>query len=61
MAWSIPGGNPYEYLNIAALTLPGGGGGNGNAGGNGGGGNAGGNGGGGGFINGGRESDILLV
>ena len=42
-----PWGNPYEYLNIADLTLPGGGGGNGNAGGNGGGGNAGGNGGGG--------------
>jgi general secretion pathway protein G len=35
-----PWGNPYEYLNIADLTLPGGGGGNGNAGGNGGGGNA---------------------
>ena len=33
-----PWGNPYEYLNIAALTLPGGGGGNGNAGGAGGGG-----------------------
>ncbi len=45
-----PWGNPYEYLNIADLTLPGGGGGNGNAGGNGGGGNAdgGGNGNGGG-------------
>ncbi|MDR4480167.1 MAG: prepilin-type N-terminal cleavage/methylation domain-containing protein [Nitrospira sp.] len=41
-----PWGNPYEYLNIAALTLPGGGG-NGN-----GGGNAGGNGGGGGNGNG---------
>ncbi|MBX3236415.1 MAG: prepilin-type N-terminal cleavage/methylation domain-containing protein [Nitrospiraceae bacterium] len=53
-----PWGNPYEYLNIAALALPGNGGGNGagggNAGGNGGGGaggaggggNAGGNGGG---------------
>jgi prepilin-type N-terminal cleavage/methylation domain-containing protein len=37
-----PWGNPYEYLNIAALTLPGGGGGNG--GGGGGGGNGGGNG-----------------
>ena len=33
-----PWGNPYEYLNIAALTLPGGGGGNGNAGAAGGGG-----------------------
>ena len=44
-----PWGNPYEYLNIAALTLPGGGGGNGNAGGaGGGGGGAGGAGGGGG-------------
>jgi len=42
-----PWGNPYEYLNIADLTLPGGGGGNGNPGGNGSGGNAGGNGGGG--------------
>mgnify|MGYP003454727366 CR=1 FL=1 len=47
-----PWGNPYEYLNIAALTLPGGGGGNGNAGGAGGGG-AGGAGGGGGSGNGG--------
>ena len=47
-----PWGNPYEYLNIAALSLPGGGG-NGNGGGNGGGGgNAGGNGGGGGNGNG---------
>ena len=36
-----PWGNPYEYLNIAALTLPGGGGGNG--GGGGGNGNGGGN------------------
>ncbi|MBX3120823.1 MAG: prepilin-type N-terminal cleavage/methylation domain-containing protein [Fimbriimonadaceae bacterium] len=35
-----PWGNPYEYLNIAALTLPGNGGGNG---GGGGGGNGGGN------------------
>jgi prepilin-type N-terminal cleavage/methylation domain-containing protein len=34
-----PWGNPYEYLNIAALTLPGGGGGGGNGGGGGGGGN----------------------
>ena len=39
-----PWGNPYEYLNIAALSLPGNGGGNGNAGGNGGGGGSGGNG-----------------
>jgi general secretion pathway protein G len=39
-----PWGNPYEYLNIAALTLPGGGnGGGGNGGGGGGGGNGGGN------------------
>ena len=37
-----PWGNPYEYLNIAALSLPGNGGGNGNAGGAGGGGNPGG-------------------
>lgn len=29
-----PWGNPYEYLNIAALTLPGNGGGGGNGGGN---------------------------
>ncbi len=36
-----PWGNPYEYLNIAALSLPGN---NGNAGGNGGGGNGGGGG-----------------
>ena len=43
-----PWGNPYEYLNIAALTLPGGGGGNGNAGGAGGGGGGGGGAGGGG-------------
>lgn len=49
-----PWGNPYEYLNIAALTLPGGGGGNGNAGGaGGGGGGAGGAGGGGGHGSGG--------
>lgn len=51
-----PWGNPYEFLNIAALSLPGnngnaggngnGGGGNGNAGGNGGGGGGNGNGGG---------------
>ncbi len=49
-----PWGNPYEYLNIAALTLPGNAGGNGNGGGigNGGGnGNAGGGGGGGGSGN----------
>ncbi len=52
-----PWGNPYEYLNIAALTLPGGGGGNGNAGGNGGGGNAGGNGGGGGAGGGGGNGN----
>ncbi|HQR15188.1 MAG TPA: prepilin-type N-terminal cleavage/methylation domain-containing protein [Nitrospira sp.] len=40
-----PWGNAYEYLNIAALSLPGNGGGNGNAGGNSnGGGNGGGNG-----------------
>ena len=37
-----PWGNPYEYLNIAALTLPGGGGGGGNGNGGGGGGNGGG-------------------
>ncbi|MCS6288292.1 MAG: prepilin-type N-terminal cleavage/methylation domain-containing protein [Nitrospira sp.] len=48
-----PWGNSYEYLNIAALTLPGGGGGNGNAGGNGGGGGGNGGGGGGGNGNGG--------
>jgi len=42
-----PWGNPYEYLNIAALTLPGNGGGNEGGGGNGnGGGGGGGNGGG---------------
>ena len=34
-----PWGNPYEYLNIAALSLPGNGGGNGNGGGAGGNGN----------------------
>ena len=42
-----PWGNPYEYLNIAALSLPGNGGGNGNGGGAGGNGNGGGGNGGG--------------
>jgi len=46
-----PWGNLYEYLNIADLTLPGGGGGNGNGGG---GGNTGGNGGGAGGAGGGN-------